>query len=61
MWFSREDEQAMVVDLEIDGQLTTSNDEGTEVGIFLNDYSASKLTYFLESNLSRPAMSVPAR
>ncbi|MGO1768328.1 MAG: DUF4012 domain-containing protein [Microbacterium sp.] len=51
MWFSREDEQAMVVDLGLDGQLTTTNDEGTEVGIFLNDYSASKLTYFLESDI----------
>ncbi|WP_140403499.1 DUF4012 domain-containing protein [Microbacterium sp. JB110] len=51
-WFPREDEQAMVEDLEIDGALPTSNDEATEVGLFLNDYAASKLTYFLESSLS---------
>ncbi|WEG07890.1 DUF4012 domain-containing protein [Microbacterium horticulturae] len=52
LWFANDDEQAMSVDLGLDGQLKTTNKETTQVGIFLNDYAASKLEYFLTSKVA---------
>ncbi|UUT35715.1 hypothetical protein [Microbacterium elymi] len=45
-------EQAMVTDLGLDGALPTSNKASTEVGIFLNDYAASKLEYFMKTKVA---------
>jgi len=52
LWFSRDDEQTMAVDLDLDGNLETSNADTTQLGIFLNDYAASKLEYFLRSKVA---------
>jgi len=51
-WFPREAEETMVADLGIDGQLPTSNEEVSQPGLFVNDFSASKLTYFLSSDMT---------
>ncbi len=51
-WFPDEDEQGMVEELELEGSLATDNEEVTEVGLFVNDYSASKLEYFLDTAVS---------
>ncbi|WP_105567557.1 DUF4012 domain-containing protein [Microbacterium halophytorum] len=50
-WFPDEASEDLMVELGIDGALPTDNAETTEVGIFLNDYAASKLEYFLESDV----------
>lgn len=51
LWFTRDDEQAMAIDLGLDGELKTTNKKTTQVGVFLNDYAASKLEYFLTSKV----------
>lgn len=45
-WFSREEEQAVAAELEIDGALTSDNAAETQVGVFVNDAAYSKLEYF---------------
>ncbi len=52
LWFTRDDEQSMVDHIGLDGELKTSNKQTTQVGIFLDDYAASKLEYFLRSKVS---------
>ena len=51
-WFPREDENALAVDLKIDGALTADNTKATQVGIYLNNASYSKLEYFLSTSLN---------
>lgn len=51
-WFPREEEEAMVGDLGLDGQLPTSNEETTEPGLFVNDFTASKLNYFAKTDIA---------
>jgi hypothetical protein len=50
-WFAQPDEQALVVKYGLDGQMATDNTQSTEVGIFLNNASYSKLDYFLRSKV----------
>lgn len=50
-WFPREEEEQMAVDLGIDGALATDNADGTEVGIFLNDFGVGKLEYYLSTTI----------
>jgi hypothetical protein len=52
LWFSRDKEQGMAEELGLDGELKTTNDKTTQVGVFLNDYAASKLEYFLTSKVN---------
>jgi hypothetical protein len=52
VWFQRDSEQSIAAWLGLDGALPTSNEKSTEVGIFLNDYAASKLEYFLSSKVA---------
>jgi len=52
LWFSQDKEQQMAIDLGLDGELKISNKKTTQVGIFLNDYAASKLEYFLTSKVN---------
>jgi hypothetical protein len=51
MWFPREAEQEFAQELELDGALATDNVEATEVGIWLNDASYSKLEYYLSTKM----------
>jgi hypothetical protein len=51
-WFPREDENALAVDFKIDGALTADNTKATQVGIYLNNASYSKLEYFLSTSLT---------
>lgn len=50
--FTREEENALTREAGIDGQLSTDTLETTEVGIFLNNSSVSKLEYYLSSAVS---------
>jgi hypothetical protein len=52
LWFTRDGEQAMATEFGLDGALKTKNTGTTQVGIFLNDYAASKLEYFLTSKVA---------
>ena len=51
-WFPREDENALATDFGIDGALTPDNTESTQVGIYLNDASYSKLEYYLSTSMN---------
>ncbi|MHC2999836.1 hypothetical protein OB08_11925 [Microbacterium sp. HJ5] len=51
-WFPREDENAITTEFNIDGALTADNVEATQVGIYLNDASYSKLEYYLSTSMS---------
>lgn len=51
-WFAREDEQALAVELGIDGELSADNAEATEVGIYVNDASHGKLDYFYAQEIA---------
>lgn len=51
-WFPREDESAIVADFKIDGALTADNADATQVGIYLNDASYSKLEYYLSTTMN---------
>ena len=50
-YFPREDENAIVTEYNIDGALTADNIEATQVGIYLNDASYSKLEYYLSTSM----------
>lgn len=50
-WFANPDEQAMAVELGIDGAVTADNKTVTQTGIYLNDASHSKLEYFLSTEV----------
>ena len=50
-WFADPKEQAIAVDLGIDGKVTTDNKTVTQTGIYLNDSSHSKLEYFLSTKM----------
>nr|WP_253941295.1 DUF4012 domain-containing protein [Microbacterium sp. SYP-A9085] len=52
VWFARPAEQAMAVQLGLDGALATSNEKTTEVGIFVNDAAYSKLEYFMKTKVN---------
>lgn len=51
-WFPREDENALAAEFKIDGALTADNTKATQVGIYLNDASYSKLEYYLSTSLN---------
>lgn len=51
-WFANPDEEAMAAELGIDGPVTASNEEETQVGIYLNDSSHSKLEYYLSNKIT---------
>lgn len=51
-WFSREEEQSVARELGIDGELAADNSEQTQVGIFLNDASVSKMEYYLSTSVA---------
>jgi hypothetical protein len=50
-WFPRENEQALVVEAGIDGRMADDNVMTTEVGVFLNDSSYTKLEYWLSTSV----------
>lgn len=51
MWFTREDEQALAQELQVTGALAADNAAATEVGIWLNNASYSKLEYYLTTKM----------
>ncbi|QKJ20345.1 DUF4012 domain-containing protein [Microbacterium hominis] len=51
MWFSRDGEQALSDEFHLDGALTTDNTESTQVGVWVNNASYSKLEYYLTTSL----------
>ncbi len=51
-WFPREDENAIVTQFNVDGALPADNSEATQVGIYLNDASYSKLEYYLSTTMN---------
>lgn len=52
LWFTRDAEQALATELGIDGKLTADNSAKTQVGIYLNDSSYSKLEYWLSTSMA---------
>ncbi|MFH8252154.1 DUF4012 domain-containing protein [Microbacterium sp. B2969] len=50
-WFTRPEEQAMAVEQGVDGALIADNAKATQVGIYLNDASYSKLEYYLSTSV----------
>ena len=52
VWFTREDEQSLAVELGASGTFVPDNTEVAQVGIFLNDSAYSKLEYYLSSAVS---------
>lgn len=52
LWFANESEQAMSVDLGLDGAVDATNEDSTQLGIYLNDASYSKLEYFLSTSMA---------
>jgi hypothetical protein len=51
-WFTREDEQAMAVEVGASGTFAPDNSKVAQVGIFLNDSGYGKLDYYLSSAVS---------
>jgi len=51
-YFPREDENALATQFHIDGALTADNAAATQVGIFVNDASYSKLEYYLSTSMN---------
>ena len=51
-WFQREDENALTSQFKIDGALTADNTAKTQVGVFVNNASYSKLEYYLSTTLN---------
>lgn len=47
MWFTRENEEALATELNLDGALATDNVKSTQVGAYLVNASYSKLEYYL--------------
>lgn len=52
LWFADESQQAMAVEFGLEGAVTASNDEMTQLGIYLNNASYSKLEYFLSTSMA---------
>ncbi|WP_193598129.1 DUF4012 domain-containing protein [Microbacterium sp. YJN-G] len=52
LWFTNESEQAMSIDLGLDGAVDATNEDSTQLGIYLNDASYSKLEYFLSTSMA---------
>lgn len=52
LWFAAEAEQQVAMDLGVDGAVTTANDDATQLGVFLNDASYSKLEYYLSTSVA---------
>jgi len=50
MWMLRPEEQALAVETGIDGALAVDNTKATQVGIYLNNASYSKLEYYLTTS-----------
>jgi len=48
-WFASSDEEALAVDYHIDGILASDNAKKSQVGVYLNDASYSKLEYYLST------------
>lgn len=51
LWFDDELAEQLIKDAGIDGALTTSNDEVTQIGLYLNDSAHSKLEYHLSQSI----------
>lgn len=51
-WFADPAQQAMAAELGIDGPVTSTNEDETQVGIYLNDASHSKLEYYLSTEIT---------
>lgn len=51
-WFPREDENAIVTQFNVDGALPADNVEATQIGMYLNDASYSKLEYYLSTSMN---------
>jgi len=52
MWFPREVEQALSSEFNVSGALTADNTGQTQVGMYLNDSSYSKLEYYLSTAMT---------
>lgn len=52
LWFAQEDQQAMSVELGLDGTVASTNEAETQLGIYLNDASYSKLEYYLSTSMT---------
>lgn len=52
LWFADPGQQAMAVEFGLEGTVTASNDEMTQLGIYLNNASYSKLEYFLSTSMA---------
>jgi hypothetical protein len=50
-WFLREDEYALAQEFDVDGSLSADNVATTQVGMFLNNASYSKLEYYLTTTM----------
>lgn len=52
MWFANENEEAMAVELGLDGAVEATNEKETQLGVYLNNASYSKLEYFLKTSVT---------
>jgi len=52
LWFADEQAQALATEIGLDGGLRADNATSTQIGIYLNDYSVSKLEYHLATEVS---------
>ncbi|WP_417554575.1 DUF4012 domain-containing protein [Microbacterium sp.] len=52
LWFAKDSEQAMASDLGLDGTVAATNEKTTQLGIYINDASYSKLEYFLSTSMA---------
>jgi len=52
MWFADDQAQALVTETGLDGALRADNAMSTQLGIYLNDFSISKLEYHLATEVS---------
>ena len=51
-WFPREDENAIATQFNVDGALPADNVESTQIGMYLNDASYSKLEFYLSTSMN---------
>ena len=49
LWSTREEEQAVLATTPLAGVLPPANDKSTTVGVYFNDHSSSKLSYYLRA------------
>lgn len=52
MWFADDQAQALVTETGLDGGLRADNTTSTQLGIYLNDFSVSKLEYHLTTDVA---------